>query len=194
MASTTAALTSTSIRARFREERRQRYPIEWEEITVDLRALAEAGPAVRDYPATWQDTLFNFAIHLTFYADIYERSRDVDELSNVPGNRQYPAHRSRRVGAGENCRPGISRWRWGRPARCSPRLEFLSVGGPIRRLHGGCGGGHRRRWRCGSRSGLALATWTANHNWAGSVASNDGLGGFEPTQEILPLNQSPYCD
>ena len=58
-------------RARFLEERPQRYPIEWEDITVDLRALAEADLTVRDYPATWQDTLFNF--HITM-----EGSRDVD--------------------------------------------------------------------------------------------------------------------
>ena len=31
-------------RARFRTERSQSYPIEWEDITVDLRALAEAAP------------------------------------------------------------------------------------------------------------------------------------------------------
>ncbi|MDE2807267.1 MAG: hypothetical protein OXN90_02510, partial [Gemmatimonadota bacterium] len=60
-------------RARFREERRQRYPIEWEDITVDLRALAEAGPAVRDYPATWQDTLFKLDINLKLYEDYLTR-------------------------------------------------------------------------------------------------------------------------
>ena len=51
-----------------RQERRQSYPIEWEDITVDLRALAEAGPAVRDYRRiTWQDTLFNFHITMLLY-------------------------------------------------------------------------------------------------------------------------------
>ena len=66
----------------------QSYPIEWEEITLDLRALA-ADPERR---VTWQDTLFNF-IH--------------DFISGLTGPRKSskifrggldPAHRDRRVG------------------------------------------------------------------------------------------------
>ena len=137
--------------ARFREQRRQLYPIEWEEITVDLRALAEAGPAVRDYPATWEDTLFNF--HLTMWG-----SGDVDDYPTLPGNRQYPAHRSRGVGAGGIGRPGISRWRWGRPARCSPGSTSTPSEAPS-------GVGRAVRWGTSTTMAMRISQWPGIATW-----------------------------
>ena len=103
--------------ARFREERPQLYPIEWEDITIDFRALAEAGPAVRDYPITWQDTLFN--LHMTMWG-----SRDVDNYPTFLEIDSIQLTGAEELARRGNCPPGISRWRWSRPARCSPRPTF----------------------------------------------------------------------
>ena len=51
----------------------QSYSIEWEEITLDLRALA-ADP---EQEVTWQDTLFNFSIYMILY-------RDSQDIKNHP--------------------------------------------------------------------------------------------------------------
>ncbi len=168
--------------ARFREERRQLYPIEWEEITVDLRALAEAGPAVRDYPATWEDTLFNF--HLTMWG-----SRDVDD---------YPTFLEidsiQLTGAAESAQgelvPRDIAVEVGPPGTLFAALDFNSFGSPIRRWHGGAVGDI-------DDDGDAdfAAAWVrymdgeAQIGWL--MASNDGLGRFEPTREI-PLSASAF--
>ena len=164
--------------ARFREERRQRYPIEWEDITVDLRALAEAGPAVRDYPATWQDTLFNF--HITMWgsrdADNYPTFLELDSIQLTGAEELAQGELSPRDIAVE----------LGPPGALFAAPDFFSLGGPI-----------------GSRLGVSqgavgdvdgdgdadlVVAWDRymdrkeHVGWI--VASNDGLGRFEPTQEI----------
>ena len=142
-------------RARFREERRQRYPIEWEDITVDLRALAEAGPAVRDYPATWQDTLFKLDINLKLYEDYLTRRPqyvdddlptflEIDSIQLTGAEELAQGELSPRdiaVGVGA-ARHVVRRARLFLPRRAHQAVA--------RR----CGGRHRRRWRCRSRNGL----------------------------------------
>ena len=163
--------------ARFREERPQRYPIEWEDITVDLRALAEAGPAVRDYPATWQDTLFNF--HLTMWG-----SRDVD---NYPTFLEIDSIQL--TGAGELAQGELSSRdiavEVGPPGTLFAAPDFFSLGGPISsRLdvsRGAVGDVD------GDGDADLVVAWDRymdrkeHVGWI--VASNDGLGRFEPTRE-----------
>ena len=48
----------------FRTGRVQFYPTEWENITIDLRALEAAAEANRGAVVSWQDTLFDFHIDL----------------------------------------------------------------------------------------------------------------------------------
>ena len=60
----------TRRRPKSTREHLQPYPIEWEEITLDLRALA-ADP---DREISWQDTLFIFHLDMMLYRD----SQDVD--------------------------------------------------------------------------------------------------------------------
>ena len=72
--------------------RQQSYPIEWEDITIDLRALA----ADLEQEVIWQDTLFNFSIYMILYRD----SQDPRKSSKIFRNRLDSAYRSRRVGAG----------------------------------------------------------------------------------------------
>ena len=164
--------------ARFREERPQRYPIEWEEITVDVRALAEAGPAVRDYPATWQDTLFNF--HLTMWgsrdADNYPTFLEIDSIQLTGAEELAQGELSPRNIAVEV----------GPPGTLFAAPDFFSLGGPI---------GSRldvSRGAVGDVDGDGdadlVVAWDRymdrkeHVGWI--VASNDGLGRFEPTQEI----------
>ena len=164
--------------ARFREERRQRYPIEWEDITVDLRALAAAGPAVRDYPATWQDTLFNF--HLTMWG-----SRDVDNYPTFLEIDSIQLTGAEELAQGELSPRDIA-VEVGPPGTLFAAPDFFSLGGPI---------GSRldvSRGAVGDVDGDGdadlVVAWDRymdrkeHVGWI--VASNDGLGRFEPTQEI----------
>ena len=164
--------------ARFREERRQRYPIEWEDITVDLRALAEAGPAVRDYPATWQDTLFNF--HLTMWG-----SRDVDNYPTFLEIDSIQLTGAEELAQGELSPRDIA-VEVGPPGTLFAAPDFFSLEGPI---------GSRldvSRGAVGDVDGDGdadlVVAWDRymdrkeHVGWI--VASNDGLGRFEPTQEI----------
>ena len=109
--------------ARFREERRQRYPIEWEDITVDLRALAAAGPAVRDYPATWQDTLFNFHIIMWGSQDVdnYPTFLEIDSIQLTGAEELAQGELSPRDIAVEV----------GPPGALFAAPDFFSLGGPI---------------------------------------------------------------
>ena len=166
--------------ARFREERRQRYPIEWEDITVDVRALAAAGPAVRDYPATWQDTLFNF--HLTMGG-----SRDVDNYPTFLEIDSIQLTGAEELAQGELSPRDIA-VEMGPPGTLFAAPDFFSFGAPI-------GPPDDSRGAVGDVDGdgdadlvvawdryLDLETQRVQVGWI--VVSNDGLGRFEPTQEI----------
>ena len=171
--------------ARFREERRQLYPIEWEDITVDLRALAAAGPAVRDYPATWQDTLFNF--HLTMWG-----SRDVDNYPTFLEIDSIQLTGAEELAQGELSPRDIA-VEVGPPGTLFAAPDFFSLGGPI---------GSRldvSRGAVGDVDGDGdadlVVAWDRymdrkeHVGWI--VASNDGLGRFEPTREIT-LSATTY--
>ena len=161
--------------ARFSEERRQLYPIEWEEITVDLRALAEAGPAVRDYPATWEDTLFNF--HLTMWG-----WRDVDNYPTFLEIDSIQLSGAEELAQGELSPRDIA-VEVGPPGTLFAALDFNSLGSPIRRWEGGAVGDI-------DDDGDAdfAAAWVRYMDGESQIgwlmASNDGRGRFEPTQEI----------
>ena len=171
--------------ARFREERRQLYPIEWEDITVDLRALAAAGPAVRDYPATWQDTLFNF--HLTMWG-----SRDVDNYPTFLEIDSIQLTGAEELAQGELSPRDIS-VEVGPPGTLFAAPDFFSLGGPIRQSYGGAVGDIDGD----GDADLAMAWYRyidrkAQMGWL--MASNDGLGRFEPTQEIVLRSTTAFWD
>ena len=135
--------------------RTQSYPLEWEDITVDLRALAEADT---EWAITWQDTLFNFQIDMLLYRD----SQDVDNHPKFLELDWIQLTGTEELAQGE-LSPEDLGVELGPPGTLVRRTRLFSA----RRRHR-CprhlakqaakiarrGGRRRRRWRCGSRGAL----------------------------------------
>ena len=169
-------------RARFRTERPQSYPIEWEDITVDLRALAEVAP---EQAITWQDTLFNF--HITMF--LYTASQDWDNPPTFLEIDSIQLTGAAELAQGELSPRDIA-VEVGSPGTLFAAPDFFSLGGPI-----GTPDSDVSRGAVGDIDGDGdadlVVAWDRNIDrekqkeqvgW--TVASNNGLGRFEPTQEI----------
>ena len=167
--------------ARFRTERRQSYPIEWEDITVDLRALA-ADP---ERAVTWQDTLFNF--HITMF--LYGSSQDVDNYPTFLEIDSIQLTGAEELAQGELSPRDIA-VEVGPPGTLFAAPDFFPLGEGI----GSPDWPDESRGAVGDIDGdgdadLAVA-WDRLVDrkervvWGWTVASNDGLGRFEPTQEV----------
>ena len=167
---------------RFRTERRQSYPIKWEDITVDLRALAEAAP---ESAITWQDTLFNF--HITMF--LYTVSQDWDNPPTFLELDWIQLTGAEELAQGELSPRDIA-VEVGPPGTLFAAPDFFSLGGPI-----GTPDSDVSRGAVGDIDGDGdadlVVAWDRNIDrekqkeqvgWI--VASNNGLGRFEPTQEI----------
>ena len=157
----------------------QSYPIEWEEITLDLRALA-ADP---EQKVTWQDTLFNFSIYMILY-------RDSQDLENHP--KFLEVDWIQLTGAEELAQGELSprdiAIEMGAPGTLFTVPDFFPLGESIGTL------GHLQKSRGavgdidGDGDADLVVAWNRlidrerHQGW--TVASNDGLGGFEPTQEV----------
>ena len=166
----------------------QSYPIEWEEITLDLRALA-ADPQQK---VTWQDTLFNFSIYMILY-------RDSQDLENHPKFLEIDWIQltgAEELAQGELTPDDIA-VETGPPGTLFAKPDFFPLGEKI----GTLGSLQRSQGAVGDVDGDGdadlVVAWNRlidrerHQGW--TVASNDGLGGFEPSQEFT-FSTTPFSD
>ena len=175
----------------------QPYPIEWEDITVDLRALA-TDPELE---IIWQDTLYTIHIDMMLYRD----SQDIDNHPKFLEIDWIQLTGAEELAQGE-LSPRDLGVGLGPPGALFAEPDFFPLGegigipslwrGNREESHGAVGDVD------GDGDADLVAAW---HRVMGRerqlgwiVASNDGLGRFEPTQEFLlatePADDPPLMD
>ena len=157
--------------------RDQLYPIEWENITIDIRALeaaAAAHPEEEWRAVTWQDTLFHLQLDLNLkgLAD-HPAFVEVDWIELTGAEELLLGELQPRALAVEAGLPGA--------LFAEPRFSVLGrgIGEGISRLQDTLGDV--------DGDGDADLVVTAHADW--TIAASDGWGGLVPTGEVLSLSE-----
>ena len=163
--------------AEFRTGRSQLYPIEWENITIDIRdleAAAEANPEEEWRAVTWQDTLFHLQLDLNLNIDPqgpadHPAFVEVDWIQLTGAEELLLGELQPREIAVEAELPGA--------LFAEPRFSVLGpgIGGPI--SQGTLGDVD------GDGDADLVVVWKVwGAGW--TIATSDGRGGLVPTREV----------
>ena len=169
--------------------RPQVYSTEWEDITIDIRALEAAPAGEIDWEVAWEDTLFHFFLDLDLL-----HLHDIQESSLSPAARPtfVEVDWIQLTGAEElllgELQPRASIVAVGLPGTLFAEPRFSVLGQNI----GSPGSQGTLGDVDGDGDADLVVKWEeimASDGW--SIATSDGLGSLVPTQEVL-LPQEAY--
>ena len=175
--------------SQFLTGRLQLYPTEWENITIDLRALEAAAAANPEAEFVWQDTLFNFHLDLNLNDD----SRGPDDHPEFLEVDWIQLTGDEELLLGE-LQPRTIAVEAGLPNALFTAPDFFSIGKGIEVVSGPHfnngtlgdidGDGNVDLVAVWKRSTAADGSFLSKEHWGWTVASNDGMGRFVSTREI----------
>ena len=167
----------------FRTGRSQLYPIEWENITIEIRALEAAAAADPEAEITWQDTLFHLQLDLALHTDPqgpadHPAFVEVDWIQLTGAEELLLGELQPREVVVEAGGPGA--------LFAEPRFSVLGqeIGAPASVSRGTLGDVD------GDGDADLVVAWKVwRTGW--TIATSDGWGGLVPTQEV-PLSSLDF--
>ena len=173
---------------KFSTGREQLYPIEWENITIDIRDLG-AAPELGEVEIIWQDTLFHLQLDLNLNNDSQGLADhpvfvEVDWIQLTGAEELLLGELQPREIAVEAELPGAL-FAEPRFSVLGQHIDGASSQGTLGDMDGDGDADLVVVWN--------VSDWEAKREEAGwTIATSDGLGGLVPTQEVLlPSEVSP---
>ena len=169
-----------SYRSKFLMSRSQIYPTQWEDITIDIRALEAAAAANPEAEMVWQDTLFNFRLDLNLNSNPQSLADhpsfvEVDWIQLTGVEELLLGELPPRSIAAPVSTPGA--------LFAAPSFSPLGEGVQDSRLSENALGDVDGDGDVDMVVAYVRGSTRVETGWM--VASNDGWGGFVPTQEVL---------